>query len=734
MSIILADFQQKAIAELLAAMETETRDIILKSCTGSGKTIILTHFMTEYLRTHPGTVFIWLTPGKGDLEEQSKEKMDRYIHGGSTKLLNDVMLQGFESGDVCFINWELITNKKNTALREGEKINFLEHIEKARSQGLIFKIVIDESHSNDTIKADEILTYFKTDKIIRSSATPEGYRNAQIIEIPEGDVIDAGLIKKLIVINEDFEQNLLVENQIAYLIDKALAKQAELRSAYSQRGSSVNPLILVQLPNSKKSDGATRDQVERYLASRNITYDNQQLAIWLADKKTNLDDITNIASEPVVLIMKQAISLGWDCPRAQILVKLRDNMTENFEIQTIGRIRRMPEAHHYEDDLLDSCYLYTFDSEFVGGVKVKLGKGALDAKRINLKPEYRNVTLMTQQKKGVTATRDAQDALRAIVKHFETQYGTGTRTVENREKLIRAGYILDGDIVGSTKSGEVAILEAGRTDQLDTIQIREKLNTDAHRRAFQRALDELAVKLSLEYRQMSTIVRRLFDRSTRYDNKILSLSSREVYPFVLNNQDRLRYDILQSMTDILEQQLLELPEEPKEVAFKIPQTCIFTYDQTEITQEISEKNVYTGYLSSAEPRSAPERKFEMYCESSDTISWFYKNGDKGREYFSILYLDSFGKERAFYPDYVVGTSTGDIWIIETKGGFSDSGQSQDIDKFSKRKFAFLQKYLERHQLKGGFVRASKERLYICTEKYEGETITGEYWKPLSDYL
>ena len=38
-------------------------------------------------------------------------------------------------------------------------------------------------------------------------------------------------------------------------------------------------------------------------------------------------------------------------------------MDETFEIQTIGRIRRMPEAKHYENDLLDSCYLYTLDEK-----------------------------------------------------------------------------------------------------------------------------------------------------------------------------------------------------------------------------------------------------------------------------------------------------------------------------------------------------------------------------------
>ena len=66
--------------------------------------------------------------------------------------------------------------------------------------------------------------------------------------------------------------------------------------------------------------------------------------------------------------MKQAISTGWDCPRAKILVKLRDNMDEDFEIQTIGRIRRMPERRHYENEVLDNCYVYTLDDKFKTGL------------------------------------------------------------------------------------------------------------------------------------------------------------------------------------------------------------------------------------------------------------------------------------------------------------------------------------------------------------------------------
>lgn len=49
----------------------------------------------------------------------------------------------------------------------------------------------------------------------------------------------------------------------------------------------------------------------------------------------------------------------------------------------------MPEAKHYDDDLLDSCYLYTFDEKFTAGVKLALDKNALNACTLFLKTSIR---------------------------------------------------------------------------------------------------------------------------------------------------------------------------------------------------------------------------------------------------------------------------------------------------------------------------------------------------------
>lgn len=388
----LKDFQLDAIKKLQEAMESDKRDIILKSPTGSGKTIILTHFMDEYLKGHSNIVFIWLTPGKGSLEEQSKSKMDLYIHNSQTKLLSDIMTSGFSSYDSCFINWEKLTKKGNNALKESERTNFYEWIEIAIDSGLSFKIIIDESHQNFTAKADEIIQLFKTDKIIRCSATPIYNKNDKkiiVIEINEQAVISEGLIKKLLVINDNFPQTIQTDNQTTYLLEEAYKKQLQLRSLFLQQSDEntkkVNPLIIVQLPNNSE---VLVETVEKFFESKGVTYDAGTLAVWLSGRHENLSNISDNNAETIAVIIKQAVATGWDCPRAHILVKLRDNMDETFEIQTIGRIRRMPEAYHYGNDILDSCYLYTFDSKFTQGVKNSLGKSALEAKTIFLKNEY----------------------------------------------------------------------------------------------------------------------------------------------------------------------------------------------------------------------------------------------------------------------------------------------------------------------------------------------------------
>lgn len=134
MGITLANFQLRAIAALNDAMELPGRDIVLKSCTGSGKTIMLTSFMAGYLQrplahgvrlAHPRP----RRPGGAELREDAplRARLQRQAAA-------DVMSSGFEENDVCFINWEKLNKKGNNALKDSEHANFIELVRSAASR------------------------------------------------------------------------------------------------------------------------------------------------------------------------------------------------------------------------------------------------------------------------------------------------------------------------------------------------------------------------------------------------------------------------------------------------------------------------------------------------------------------------------------------------------------------------------------------------------------------------
>ena len=76
--IKLKEFQEKCVEELLEqTVFGEKKEILLQAPTGSGKTIMLLEYIDRFLLENKDYVFVWLTPGSGELEEQSKNKMNQ---------------------------------------------------------------------------------------------------------------------------------------------------------------------------------------------------------------------------------------------------------------------------------------------------------------------------------------------------------------------------------------------------------------------------------------------------------------------------------------------------------------------------------------------------------------------------------------------------------------------------------------------------------------------------------
>ena len=200
-NIELKEFQIKCVNKLLDTTTIGSKkEVLVQAPTGSGKTIILLDYIQEHIEENKNTIFVWLTPGKGDLEEQSRKKMIKYLPSMNSKNIADILLSGFESGDTAFINWETITKKGNTALKEAERKNLFERIDEAYNRGYNFIVIVDEEHLNKTVKAEAIIDYLKPNYIIRVSATTKKNQEAEFIQIDELDVINEGLITRALYI------------------------------------------------------------------------------------------------------------------------------------------------------------------------------------------------------------------------------------------------------------------------------------------------------------------------------------------------------------------------------------------------------------------------------------------------------------------------------------------------------------------------------------------------------
>lgn len=729
----LFDFQKECVDFLIntTSKRNSKQTVTIKAPTGAGKTIMLIDFIDKYLNTiNSNTSFVWLCPGKGDLEEQSRKKMMKHLPTKNTNSLNDVLLMGFEAGSTTFINWELVTKKDNKAISDSEKKNLYERIADAHRSQMDFIIIIDEEHSNDTKKANDIINHFVGKNIIRVSATAKENKLYEFYEIDEMDVISSGLITKALYINEDVVDDSGKNiNEHFYLIDLADAKRKQIDAAYKLLDKNIRPLVIIQFPNSST---ALIEAVENKLSEMGYTYKNKMVAKWMSgnDEKINIENIVDMSANPAFLLMKQAIATGWDCPRAKILVKLRENMNEDFEIQTIGRLRRMPEAVHYDVDVLDFCYLYTFDEKYKESIRQGI-VGAYETKRVFLKDKCKTFTLEKQYRDLDFDGLGERETFLKVYEYLVKKYNLTSDKKNNTLKLENVGYKFGEELLSKARQGKFITNESILDENIGTFIVTKRM-VDTHKHGIEllHSIDEIKTAIGMQAQKAKAVLERLFRNNNQSRNKILSLNSKEYYAFVINNVDKLKDEFREATAQLMQQMSLTLA--PKTSIFTIPEQDLYRYDPTETDAEKILSNAYNDYSTAMIVngiRSMSERLFERECERREDIEWVYKNGDTGQQYFSIVYLDGVGKQWLFYPDYIVKKKTGEIWIIETKGG-ENAGKSKNIDRQSHNKFEAFKQYAKHKNLKWGFVRDKNEKLKINNTEYT-ESLQSEHWLEIS---
>ena len=728
-NIKLFDFQEQAVIRLIdLTIGIHKQTVLVKSPTGSGKTIILINYICEYLdKIDRNTAFIWFCPGKGDLEEQSRKKMLKFAPTKNAQTLQDALSSGFEAESTTFINWELVTKSGNRAISDGERKNLYDRIAEAHGKHINFIIIIDEEHSNNTAKANAIIEGFAASHIIRMSATAVQNKRFEFYEIDETEVINAGLITKALYVNEGIADGEIIDNDYDHLLDLADAKRKQIAEKYAEIGKIIRPLVLIQFPNGQPE---TIKAVEDKLNSMGYSYENGMVSKWMSEEKKDLpDNITENGATPVFLLMKQAISTGWDCPRAKVLVKLREGMNEQFEIQTIGRIRRMPESCHYDDDLLDFCFVYTYDETWKNGLLQQMDK-AYETRRLFLKEKCKTFELEKQLRDRDFSMMGSKEIMIKAHDFFVEKYHLTKDRKQNKALMEEVGYKFGDSLIGKTIQGQYVHTESVGSETATTIQTKSRIDTHKHGIYLLHSTDQIKKVIGVTTSDSKVILERLFRKHINQRNKLLNLDTAEFYAFVINNEKLLVNDF----KDVGAKAAAQLPFKMiKTEPFHLPVEDFFKYDPS--TKRIIDflSNAYEGYTSEFNSkliRSTSEQLFEQYCEKNDSVDWVYKNGDTGQQYFSIVYLDAYNKQWLFYPDYIIKKKNGEVWIIETKGG-ETGGVNKNIDIQIENKFIAFKEYANNKNIKWGFVRDIDNSLYIDNSEFIMD-MSDSHWIPLEN--
>ena len=720
----------KKTIKLLEAPE-DRKKLVFKAPTGSGKTMMASKMLddltSQLAEEGKEVAVIWIAPNK--LHQQSYMSMKNFF--SETHVLTPVMydeldhsVDGYiKSGEVFFVNWESINKDRNVLVRDTENSSSIYDIVQRTKEDhhLPLIVVVDEEHmfgSRNAKQSEKVLKNLNPKVEIRISATPlpSSLSSADdIYNVPREEVIKEEMIKDGITINANVKEGDEMVGENAYLLDLALAKRKELKEAYEKEGVRINPLLLIQLPNDNsetlnEGERAIVDMVKNRLETEyDITTDNAKLAIWLSTEKKNLGGLERNYNLTDVLLFKQAIALGWDCPRAAVLLIFRDIKSTEFGTQTVGRIMRMPEQHYYTDGILNHGWVYTNLSrdriEIVADDMSYITKALLSYRREHLN----NVALTSTYSQYLSADRNrlGPDFYPLLVETFNNAWFKqpiqlsffDSDPFDDDDNEDKAGSDNGGFMIDVDKNRK----QAERIDSicfdkhtikvniLRDVEITGEMGTtmvDENKRiSFTRNQYELSLALDKFYKDLLAgyekgAVKVLHGNMDELMGEYLGIFETDVPSIILYNRNKGKFAAIinravAKYTKIISERKKKRKERSfKQYTWNVPE--IREYNETTYSENDARKNHAMLPYMQFNDDSFQERDFEAFLEEyADCIDWWYKNGDEGRQHYAIPYTKKTGEKSLFYVDYVIRMKNGQIFLFDTKGvGSDENGQEK----------------------------------------------------------
>lgn len=700
--------------------------LVFQAPTGSGKTIIMAKTIKELIQsTKKPLSFIWISVRM--LHEQSKEKIEKMYQDNNNikcSYAYELEYNHIQPNEILFINWDSINKKDiNVLIRENENNNNLNTIVRnTKTNGHKIILIIDESHHTArSERSRELINIIGPDVVVEVSATPTLSADAIEIErILPDSVKREGMIKNEIVINPNI-QNIVIDHETSdeVIMKQALIQREYLRDLYREEGSNVNPLVLIQLPDKRDLIDDKKDYIVQMLKEKfNISQENNKLAIWLSEEKTdNIINITKNNNETEVLIFKQAISLGWDCPRAQILVIFRELHNFVFTIQTIGRIMRMPELRHYRNSELNKGYVFTnleqiritedyiqdyltiYETKRINEIYVPINLISYKIKRKQL-DELFNISFSKFLYEYLVQSNIIQ-LINTDINHITVPIITNYTIDDLESDVIKSGGLNIGDeSVAEINAGPTEVGRYFNALLLDACMICNEFPN----------MEKIMEGLEMYFREFTNIPH------DRIPWVIVEKHNRPIFNKViieairLYKQKRMQYKMSNSIEEIHTMQ------------WNVP--AFDTYSKNYQPMKVK-KSIVSPFYISVNKTSNQELCFINLLDNSPNVEWWYKNGENNHKYFAILYQEN-NCNRLFYVDFIVYFKDGTIGLYDTKSGFT----AKDAKAKAEALYHYIQEYKNAtgKNMVGGIVTVVGSQFYIH------QSDTYEYDKSLSNFV
>lgn len=690
-------YQENAIEELLEKAKRllcyiGEKKLVFKAPTGSGKTIMMAEFLKRLVddrEVKQQLSFIWTAPRK--LHTQSRGKLERYFE--ESRALGCLFFEDLDNrkigeNEILFFNWESINKSDNVYIRDNEQdFNLSKVLERTKEEGKEIILVIDEAHHHATSEISQRLIRDIGPKLtIEVSATPVIANPDEMINVALEDVKSEGMIKKAVILNEKFI-NLLKKGKIEsdlsggseeLVIDAALKKGLKLLKLFQEEEICINPLILIQLPNRiGQLEDTMKERIIRILKDKyKISTENGKLAIWLSGEHVNKEDVERNNSEVEVLVFKQAIALGWDCPRAHILVLFREWHSPIFSIQTVGRIMRMPEPDkgHYENDILNCGYIYTNLSDIE--IKEDIARDYITIYTSKRRTDYTPINLLScYSKRHREKTRLTPLFIEIFLKDAKS-YGL-KKKIDFRARKLNIKVFNDWKaenidiLAGKTIMGDKAIKISGfDLQRMFDFFVRQNLTPFyPEDRSVGRLKEAIYKFFEIEFK---------LKRGEQEDKATqIVLNDKNIQQFI-NVIDKAKEEYQKEVTN-REPEILNITN------WNVPESLTFGSNYRE---EDRKKSIMKPFFN--DKRWKTEDAFIEFLEMSENVEWWFKNGDRDATFFAVPYNN--GDERPFYIDFIVKSKDGRIGLFDTKAGYTQKIAGTKIDG--------LCKYIQNENKKG----------------------------------